>query len=159
LYTAEGDTVTAVYVDSTLPPSYLPANKLDLISTAIIGNTGPPLERVFASSFRIYDIKENLIKNNVILVDQQISLVADIKNQYNKTQNFAYIVQLQDERHTTVSLSWLTGTLEPFQSLTTSQSWIPQKSGKYTGIAFIWESVENPTAMSVPLEIEITVKK
>jgi hypothetical protein len=157
LYTWEGDTATAVYVDSTLPPSST-FSKIETRTTALIGISYPPLERVNASSFRIQNFKGELIKNNIVLAGKQISLVADIQSQENRTQNFAYLVQIQDERHITVSLSWLTGTLVPLQSFTPSQSWIPQEPGKYFGTVFVWESVDNPTALSPTLEIEIKVK-
>jgi hypothetical protein len=143
-------------VDSTLP-STSTFSKIETRTTALIGASYPPLERVEATSFRIQDLKGDLIKDNVILVDKQISLVADIQSQENRTQNFAYLVQIQDEQHVTVSLSWITGTLVPFQSFAPSQSWIPQEPGKYFVIVFVWESVDNPTALSPPLELEITV--
>ena len=138
LYTWEGDTATAVYVDSTLPSSS-PFSKIEKKTSALIGSTDPPLERVIASLFRIQDKSGDLIKDNVILAGKQISLVVDIQSQENRTQNFAYLVQIQDEQHVTVSLSWITGTLVPLQSFTPSQSWITQEPGKYFGIVFVWE--------------------
>ncbi|HEY4680639.1 MAG TPA: hypothetical protein VIH04_05165 [Nitrosarchaeum sp.] len=138
LYTWEGDTATAVYVDSTLPSSS-PFSKIEKKTSALIGSTGPPLERVITSSFRIQDKSGDLIKDNAILAGKQISLVVDIQSQENRTQNFAYLVQIQDEQHVTVSLSWITGTLVPLQSFTPSQSWITQEPGKYFGIVFVWE--------------------
>jgi len=157
LYTQEGDTITAVYVDTTLPSPYTPTEKLEKRSTAFVGNTGPPLERVPASLLRIQSLHENATKAP-IQVDQQIQLVADLKNQMNFEQKFAYLVQIQDEKGFTVSLSWLTGMLVPSQSFSPSQSWIPQNPGKYTATVFVWESVENPSALSPPLSIEIEVR-
>jgi len=103
-------------------------------------------------------LQGDIIKIPKILVDQQIQLVADIKNQYDREQDFAFFVQIQDENEFVVSLSWLTGTLTPLQSFTPSQSWIPQYSGTYTATLFVWESLDNPSALSPPLSLEITVK-
>jgi hypothetical protein len=73
-------------------------------------------------------------------------------------QDFVYIVQIQDEKKFTVSLSWLTGKLTPMQSFSSAQSWTPQNSGKYSATVFVWESINNPTALSPPLSMDIIVK-
>ncbi|QLH08756.1 hypothetical protein [Candidatus Nitrosotenuis sp. DW1] len=156
LYTQDGDTITAKYVDATLPPPYKPTEKIEKNSTAFIGNTGPSLERAPVSSLRIQSLHGDLIKTP-ILVNQQIQLVADLENQMKWEQKFAYLVQIQDENGFTVSLSWLTGLLVPSQSFSPSQSWIPQNQGKYMATVFVWESIENPTALSPPVSIVIEV--
>lgn len=157
LYMHEGDTATAKYIDDTLPPSYS-SNELELIATTMMGSRGPPLERVPAYSFQIQDIAGNNILNMVPL-GQQISLRSDLVNQYNRTQDFAYFVQIQDEYDRVVSLSWIQGTLMPFQKLSPSQSWIPTKSGAYSAVAFVWESLKNPSALSPPLTLDFDVSK
>ena len=158
LYTREGDTITAKYIDTTLPTPYLLSDELELRSTSIVGNRGPPLERVPASSFRIQNLQGEIIKLPTILVDQQILLVADIENQQSREQDFAFLVQIQDEKKVTILLSWITGTMTPLQSFSPSQSWIPQIPGKYTATLFVWESLDNPSALSPPLSLEIAVK-
>lgn len=158
LYTMEGDTATAKYIDTTLPEPYLPTDKLEVIETAIMGTTGPPLERVPAELLRVEDSKGDVGKIPTILVDQQVKIVADITNQMDRDQDFAYIVQILDEKKSIVSLSWLTGKLTPMQSFSSAQSWIPQNPGKYSATVFVWESINNPSALSPPLSIEIIVK-
>ncbi|MBI5146079.1 MAG: hypothetical protein HZA84_02540 [Thaumarchaeota archaeon] len=157
LYTQDGDTITARYVDATLPPPYKPTEKIVTNATAFAGSTGPPLERAPASSFRIQSLQGDVM-TDPIPVNQQIQLVADLENPTNIEQKFAYMVQIQDENGFTVSLSWLTGLLVPSQSFSPSQSWIPQSPGKYTATVFVWESVENPTALSPPLSVEVEVR-
>lgn len=157
LYTRSGDTITAKYIDTTLPPPYLPTDELELLDTAIVGNRGPPLERVPASSFRTQAIQGDIIKTSTILVDQQVLLVADIKNQQDREQDFAFFVQIQDENKVIVSLSWITGKLTPSQSFSPAQSWIPQYPGKYIATVFVWESLNNPSALSPPQALEIDV--
>ncbi len=157
LYVSFGDTATVTYTDTTLP-SDNPFSEIVLMETTLIGHTGPPLERVPASSFRIQNMQGNIIKIPTIPEDMQIQLIADIENQQDEEQEFAFFVQIQDDKKTTISLSWITGTLTSLQSFSPSQSWIPQHPGKYTATLFVWESLDNPSALSPPLSLEITVK-
>ena len=157
LYVSFGDTATVTYTDTTLP-SDNPFSEIVLMETTLIGHTGPPLERVPASSFRIQNMQGNIIKIPTIPEDKQIQLTADIENQQDEEQEFAFFVQIQDIKKTTVSLSWITGTLTPLQSFSPSQSWIPQNPGTYTATLFVWESLDNLSALSPPLSLEITVR-
>jgi len=91
------------------------------------------------------------------LVDTQVQITADLTNNQDRAQSFAYLVQIQDENGVTVSLSWITGLLEPGQFMSPSQSWTPTSLGKYTAQIFVWESVDNPDALSVPLTVKINV--
>jgi hypothetical protein len=91
------------------------------------------------------------------LVDTQVQIAADLTNNQNRVQPFAYLVQIQNGDGVTVSLSWITGALEPGQFMNPSQSWTPTSTGKYTAQIFVWESVDNPDALSVPLTIKINV--
>ena len=155
LRVAEGDTVTAEYEDNTLPDPYTTADELDVTATTLIGTIVPPLERAPASNLRIVDAFENSL--DTVSVDQQVQIVADLSNGQDRTQEFAYLVQVQDANGVTVSLAWIAGTLEPAQTLSPSASWIPATSGEYTATAFVWESVDNPTALSPPVTTTITV--
>ncbi|MBI5378512.1 MAG: hypothetical protein HZA82_07820 [Thaumarchaeota archaeon] len=91
------------------------------------------------------------------LVDTQVQIAADLTNNQNRAQPFAYLIQIQNEDGVTVSLSWITGSLEPGQFMNPLQSWTPTILGKYTAQIFVWESVDNPDALSVPLTIKINV--
>ena len=91
------------------------------------------------------------------LVDTQVQITADLTNNQDRAQSFAYLVQIQDESEVTVSLSWITGLLEPGQFMSPSQSWTPTSLGKYIAQIFVWESVDNPDALSVPLTVKINV--
>jgi hypothetical protein len=51
----------------------------------------------------------------------------------------------------------LTGSLCPRQSLSPAQSWIPNKSGNYHIQVFVWESIDNPEALSSPLSMIVNV--
>jgi len=115
----------------------------------------PPLERAPATNLRIVDAFGNSL--DAVSADQQVQIVADLANGQDRSQAFAYLVQVQDSNGVTVALSWISGTLEAGQSLSPSTSWIPSDAGAYTATAFVWESVDNPTALSPPVTTDINV--
>jgi hypothetical protein len=156
LHVAEGDTVTGEYRDRTLPPPYTPSDQLRLTATTFIGTIVPPLERAPASNPRIVDSFGNAI-TGAVKSGQQIQVTADLTNGQDRDQPFAYLVQIQDANGVTVSLSWITGTLTAGQSLNPAQSWTPQSSGTYTAQIFVWQSIDNPNALSPPLSATINV--
>jgi len=166
LYAVDGDTITAKYEDTNFPSDYVSKlgnivvseDKIEMFATALVGSTGPPLERAPASNFMILDTQKNPIKDNLVAVNQQIRLVSDLENQMDRIQPFAYLVQIQNEQNQVESLSWLTGNLTSFQKLSPSVTWIPFKEGTYTATVFVWESVDNPTALSPPISMELFVK-
>ena len=92
-----------------------------------------------------------------VTVDKQVMVVADISNGQDRDQNFAYIVQIRDENDVVVSLSWITGSLTPGQSFSPALSWTPISAGTYTIQIFVWESVNNPDALSPPLSLVVEV--
>jgi hypothetical protein len=90
-------------------------------------------------------------------VGKQIQITTDLTNGQDRTQPFAYIVQVRNQDGVIYSLSWITGTLDAGQSLSPSQSWMPTSPGTYTAEIFVWASVNNPDALSPPLTMKITV--
>jgi len=155
LRVAEGDTVTAEYEDNTLPDPYSTADELGITATTLIGTIVPPLERAPASNLKPVDAFGNSL--STVAVDQQVQLTADLSNNQDREQKFAYLLQVQDKNGVTVALSWITGELTPGQQLSPAVSWIPTEIGTYTATVFVWESVDNPTALSPPVKTEIVV--
>ncbi len=149
LRVAEGDTVTAEYEDNTLPDPHTTADELDITTTSLIGTVVPPLERAPAANLRTIDAFGNSL--DTVSVDQQVQISADLANGQDREQTFAYLVQIQDGNGITVSLAWITGSLSAGQSFSPALSWIPTNVGTYTATAFVWESVDNPTALSPPV--------
>lgn len=156
LRAAEGDTVTAEYEDRTLPDPYSTIDDLDITATTLIGTVVPPLERAPASNLRVVDSFGNSL--DTVSVDQQVQITADLMNGQDRNQVFAYLVQVQDANGVVVSLAWITGSLTPSQSFSPAESWTPTMAGTYTATAFVWESLDNPTALSPPIETTITVQ-
>ena len=155
LRVSEGDTVTADYADGTLPLPYTTNDQVSITSTTIIGTIVPPLERAPATNLRIVDTFGSSI--DAVSIDQQVQITADLSNGQDRDQDFAYLIQIQNSEGVTVSLSWIAGSLSPGQSFSPSASWTPTSAGTYDVTAFVWESIDNPTALSPPLTIDVSV--
>jgi len=150
LYAIEGDTVHAKYFeDSIFTDSTVDA-------TMFLGLTGPPLERAPTQNLRIIDNFGNSLDN--VWVDQQVQITSDVSNGEKHKQKFVFLVMIQDSNGVVDALGWITGVLDEHQGLSPAFSWIPQKAGIYTASVFVWESIENPTALSPPMQTEIIVK-
>ncbi len=111
-------------------------------------------------AFAIQDEKYSAtLKNGVweTKINKQVQITADVTNNQDRSQPFAYLVQIQNQDGVVVSLSWLTGSLDPGQSLNPSQSWTPTLPGTYTAQIFVWAGINNPDALSAPLNMQITV--
>ena len=154
LQVTEGDIITATYDDKTLPK---PNNgdTLEISATTLIGSIVPPLERAPASNPAIVDAFGNSLAS--VSVDQQVQITADLTSGQDRDQDFAYLVQIQNEDGVTVELSWIAGTLGGGATFNAAQSWTPSETGSYTATIFVWESVSNPTALSPQLSITIDV--
>ena len=154
LQVTEGDIITASYEDETLPK---PDNgdTLEITATTLIGSIVPPLARAPASNTAIVDAFGNSLAS--VSVDQQVQITADLTSGQDREQNFAYLVQIQNEDEVTVQLTWLAGTLGGGATFSAAQSWTPSETGSYTATIFVWESVNNPTALSPQLSITIDV--
>jgi len=155
LRVSEGDTVTAEYSDKTLPEPYTDSDTLTVASTLTIGTAFPPLERAPAANARVVDAFGSSVAE--VSVGQQVQIAADVSNGQSGDQAFAYLVQVQDGDGVTVSLAWITGSLTAGQSMSPALSWTPSDSGSYTATVFVWESVDNPTALSPTTSVDIDV--
>ena len=155
LRVSEGDTVTVEYEDNTLPNPYNTADELEIAGTAVIGTITPPLERAPAANARVVDAFGNSLAE--VSVDQQVQIEADLTNGTGNDQSFAYLVQVQDGNGVTVSLAWITGSLAAGQSFSPALSWIPSDAGSYEATVFVWESVDNPSALSDTVSVSIDV--
>ena len=82
LRVASGDTVTAEYIDTTLPLPYSTSDQLHLTATAIVGTSLPPLERASADNARILDSAGKPVSK--VSAGQQIQIVSDVTNQENR---------------------------------------------------------------------------
>ncbi|MFN3655559.1 MAG: hypothetical protein ACK4TO_09620 [Candidatus Nitrosotenuis sp.] len=102
-------------------------------------------------------VKISNTPEKTVEVGKQIQIAADLTNNQDIEQDFAYIVQIQNEEGVTVSLAWLTGRLTPAQSFSPAISWTPQQAGTFEATIFVWESIDNPLALSPTLSLKINV--
>ena len=102
---------------------------------------------------------QSLSEGKPHFVDEQIMIMADISNNQDTQQNFAYITQVKNDRDVVISLSWLTGSLSPRQSFSPAQSWIPTEPGTYHIQVYVWESIDHPSALSPPLSMIVNVSE
>ncbi len=103
IHVSDGDTISAKYTGTT--PWSPETKNQGVITTAFIGMSCPPLERVPASGIQITDNKGN--EEKIIVVNKQIQIKSDISNITIKNQTFAYIIQIGDKNGNTQSLSWV----------------------------------------------------
>lgn len=153
LRVSEGDTVTAKYTDNTLPaPAALSESGFEtveveeLFASASIGYLVPFIERAVASEPQIVDSRGESLE--LISANEQVLIQSEITNNQNKKQPFAYVVLIKDDQGVTISLSWVTGELPPENSFKAAQSWIPDAQGMFSVEVFVWESIDNPNALS-----------
>ena len=98
------------------------------------------LERVEISDVRLVNAF-GLPVSALLNVNQQIQNSSDIINKQEKSQKFVYIVQIKDENGFVVSLGWISGMLNPEQSLSPALSWSSKTSGVFAAESCVWEGV------------------
>ena len=155
LQVSEGDIVTAAYDDRTLPPPDGEDDSLRITGTTTVGSIVPPLERVAVSNLGVVDALGSAVDS--VSVGQQVNIAADLASAQSRSQDYAYLLQIQNMDGVTVHLSWAASSLAGFGGANVSQSWTPDEAGSYTATVFVWESLTNPTALSPQNSIDITV--
>ncbi len=116
------------------------------------------LERATVSDPRIVNAFGASI-GSLVDVNQQIQISSDIMNEQEKSQKFAYLVQIKDETELVVSFNWFVGELNPHQKLSPSLSWTPDKPGEFTAEIFVWEGFPiNHKALTEYITLQIYVR-
>ena len=115
----------------------------------------PPLERVPASSWGIYDIQGSRLE--LVQTGEQIQIIADLANGQDIQQSLTYIVEVYDKDNNQAYRSWLDATLNPMDAFSPAISWIPEKPGYYNARIMVWEAIDNPSSLSPPLDAEFYV--
>ena len=155
LQVSEGDIVTASYTDRTLPPPDDEGDRLRVTGTTTVGSIVPPLERVEVSNLGVVDALNSPVDS--VSVGQQVNIAADLTSAQSRSQDYAYLLQIQNADGVTVHLSWAASSLAGYGGANVSQSWTPDETGSYTATVFVWESLTNPTALSPQNSIDIAV--
>lgn len=156
LYVLSGDEISAKYNDYTLPKPFSKSDNLEIKTSTSVDSSIPPLERLNNSPPKFSDSfgkTLELFSSNI-----QMQIVGTIENDHNFKQNFVYIFQVKNTSNYVESISWIQGELSPKQSLDVSQSWIPPKSGMYEVETFVWNSFDDPVALSPLMSTVISVE-
>ncbi len=170
LQVSEGDTITAVYTDETLPNAQTITQQLvnrenvtdlrtlqtlDIQASATVGVSLLPTDRTTISTPKLTDQAGNPIEE--ASVDTPVSIASSIKNNTNQALPFVYIVQVTDENGAVVSISTVGGTLAKGQSFNVSASWTPTAPGNYTIDVFVWSELGKPSPLSKVESINVIV--
>ena len=113
------------------------------------------LERVELSSIKLVNAFGKPV-SELVNVNQQVQISSVITNNQQKAQNFVYIVQIKDENDVVVSLKWISGMINPSQSLSPALSWSSKTSGVFTVEIFVWEDLLKHNALTKYAVLTIT---
>ncbi|MFY3739822.1 MAG: hypothetical protein HMLIMOIP_000241 [Candidatus Nitrosomirales archaeon] len=124
--------------------------------------SSPPIQpSVSSQPFLNVRQPEVVDQRGVKLTNAEIGTIvliqSELANQQQARQPFVYIVLVKDNNGVTQSLSWLTGSLPAVDSMTASQSWTPVVKGYYTIEVFVWQSINNPIALSPSRIVQLLV--
>ena len=169
LQVREGDQITAIYTDETLPNAQTinqqlvnrnqvglrTLQTLDVQASAVVGVLLAPTERTTVAKPSLKDQAGNALTQ--ASVDVPVSIASSIKNNTQQPQKFVYIVQVKDADGFVVSISTVGGTLPAGQSFDVSASWTPTAAGTYTVEVFVWSELGKPSPLSKVETATVTV--
>ncbi len=155
LYSLSGDKIIAKYDDYTLPKPYSKSDNLAIETIATVDLPISPTERIKNSLTTFSDGFGNPLQS--FSTNSQMQIVGTILNEHDFNQKFVYMFQVKNDKNIIESLSWVQGEISSKQSLDISQSWSPKNSGIYKIETFVWNSVDNPTALSPFMSTMITI--
>ena len=155
LYAVPGDNIFAKYNDHTLPKPFSKSDNQYVETSAMIGYSISPINRIQTSPIFLSDSFGNPITD--ILSEIQMQINGTIENQLNFDQEFIYFFQIKNSDNSVISLSWIQGKLSPNQILDVSQSWIPENSQNYILETYVWNSLNELVPLSTPQLISVIV--
>ena len=156
IHSLPGDKIYAEYDDHTLPKPYTTSDSLEIKTSAGTDSNISPTDRLKNSSILFSDSFGNQIQS--FSSGEQIQIVGTVTNDHIFTQKFVYFFQVKDDSNSVESISWIQGELSSQKNLDVSQSWIPRKSGTYLIETFVWDSLNDPVALSPSMSTSIIVK-
>lgn len=157
LLVQDGDTITAEYKDKTLPSPYTLKDELTINATSIIGAIIPPIERVSIKHCSVTNEEGNAVKT--LEVTQKVNISTVLVNLQQKSQPFVLLADIKDESGITVQNPSVTGSLTNNEQIVLELPWAPQYPGNYSVNLFVWESIDNPTALSIVMSLKIKVNE
>lgn len=107
------------------------------------------------SNPRIVDSFSQQVVN--VATNQRVMVAADLINNFDFEQPFAYAITVTDQNGNTSTPQWISASLQPKQSFTPSLSWTPTSDGKYTISVHVWNNAADQQPLAEPLEIDVTI--
>lgn len=157
LRVSEGDTIVAEYVDRTLPDPFPTNDNLSITGTAFIkSSTGKiiaPLDRISIKNLILNDSSN--IPINTINKQQIVKLGARLVNNQERDQKLTLIAKIISDTGSEL-LSQET-MIKAQSSADLTIEWNAENQGHYTIQFYVWESLDNPTALSSPFSTEVNV--
>ena len=155
LLVSNGDTIRAEYIDVTPPSPSAPLEQNWFYSGAIISadrTVPPPLERLKISSISA----SSKTGPGPLAANAPASVrvaVGGAKDPYA----FTVILQIKDSDGAGPAPLWHPAFIDPRQTFECEFRWTPPRSGEFLLTAYLWRSMENPTAFCPPKEIRVRV--
>ncbi len=153
LHSVPGDAIFAKYDDYTLPKPYSKSDNLEIETLARVDSSALPIGRIKNPpiTYGLGNSLESFSPNS------QMQIVGTLSNEHNFKQKFVYMFQVKNDENTVDSLSWIQVEIPANQVLDVYQSWIPKKSGVYEVQTFVWNSINDPIALSSPASTMIAI--
>ncbi|RDJ30992.1 MAG: hypothetical protein DWQ18_04665 [Crenarchaeota archaeon] len=150
-----GDTVTAEYVDKTLPDPYSIDDDLSMTATAFIGERIPSIQKIVCDFPRLFDSYGNQLASSGI--NQKIIISSTFFSTQATDQKFVHVIQITDSNKNIIEQFFKSGVISPKEHKSLTTEWKPEKSGLFTLTVYVWESLENPVALCTPIESEYEI--
>ncbi|MDE1763911.1 MAG: hypothetical protein KGH88_06670 [Thaumarchaeota archaeon] len=171
-----------IYDSERIPPQQISSDGKYWYSFDIIyGNTTPDGPYKVEASYNGYGVTTSVhlvippiirgpVPNTLRIVDnngnnlhevragQQVQIEDSVQPPMcGSYSEFAYIIQVQDQKGETASLSWIEGAFVKNQPMNFSETWTPFFPGNYTVQRYLWQSIDNPNALepSVSKTVEV----
>ncbi|MDA7941831.1 MAG: hypothetical protein MPJ02_06150 [Nitrosopumilus sp.] len=149
---SDGDTVTATYMDATLPLPYLRGDETAIEAGTILGAEAPDVR---ISGARILTIGGAGLDE--VQAGQQIRITADIHNGGTSELPFGYVVTIPGGREGGDAVMWISGVVPASGSLDPSVTWTAPEPGSYEAVIDLRPSVSSREALLPPVRIPFTV--
>ena len=142
---SEGDTITIIYKDNTLPYPYDPSDELYIEDSHIVKKE--PFERASIEDFWMYNGIDSseypVVSGKMTYLKVPIRATED----YHVNEEYVFIAQIENADNEVVYLETSNHSLTIQRNVITSM-WIPDMPGMYTVTIFVWESIDNPVPLS-----------
>lgn len=141
LLVSDNDILIAQYGDRTAP-SLAKTKMENVFAKALIGTDS----EIILSDPVVLD--QDGQSTTSIKFGSNVTVQASITNARTLMQNFIYVIHISDSNGFTSNLSFIIGTLEPYQSIIIDRLWMPEARDTFTIRVFLWNDLDDPLTLS-----------